>query len=154
MDDIIMECYSLVDDQQVVPKDVVDTSADDGSITASQERQMMDVYIPLDDCLKCRVELSRCEVSDEVRHLSSLINQFGSKMNDAAKDQEEDLFSEEKASTDEKEATWSWQDYFDQYEAAYPSCQQEEEDFHHAYYDENDFDPAIFLNASLYWIPR
>lgn len=55
MDDIIMECYSLVDDQQVVPKDVVDTSADDGSITASQERQMMGVYIPLDDCLNCLV---------------------------------------------------------------------------------------------------
>ena len=50
----------------MVPADVVETSTDDESITASQESQAMNVYIPLNDCLNCRVELSRCEVSNEV----------------------------------------------------------------------------------------
>lgn len=151
---ISRECFSSEDDQQVVPKDVMETSTDDGSITASQERQAMNVYIPLNDCLNCRVELSRCEVNDEVRHLRSVISASAS--NGASEDQEDDLFTEETDVTEreEEKSTWSWQDYFDQYEAAYASCQQEEEDFRVAYYDENDFDPAIFLNASIYWLPR
>ena len=55
---------------------------------------------------------------------------------------------------DEKLETINWQEYFDQLSAAYPSCSQEEEDFSIAFYDENDFDPAIYLNADMSWIPR
>lgn len=63
---MIVEYSSPEDDHQVVPTDVLETSTDDESITASQECQAMNVYISLTDCLNCRVELSRCEVSDEV----------------------------------------------------------------------------------------
>ena len=54
-----------------------------------------------------------------------------SSTNDAPEDSAEDLFTEETDVTERKEeqSTWSWQEYFDQYEAAYASCQQEEEDF-------------------------
>ena len=45
--------------------------------------------------------------------------------------------------------TINWKEYFDLFAAAYPSCSQEEEDFSIAFYDENDFDPAIYLNAGL-----
>jgi hypothetical protein len=55
---------------------------------------------------------------------------------------------------DEKIETVNWQEYFDLLSAAYPSCSQEEEDFSIAFYDENDFDPAIYLNADMSWIPR
>lgn len=66
-----------------------------------------------------------------------------------------DMFEEKEVDENEqKDSTWSWQEYFDEYEAAYACCRQEEEDFRIAYYDENDFDPALFINASLDWIPR
>lgn len=54
----------------------------------------------------------------------------------------------------EEESPWSWEEYLDLYSAAYPSCQREEDEFYLAYYDEMDFDPALFLNASFPWIPR
>lgn len=52
---------SLDDDSQLVPND--DDDDDDEAITASQEAQFMNVIIPLDDCLKCHVQLTHCQVS-------------------------------------------------------------------------------------------
>jgi hypothetical protein len=56
----------------------------------------------------------------------------------------------EEEQDDQEVETINWKEYFDLFAAAYPSCpQQEEEDFSIAFYDENDFDPAIYLNAGL-----
>lgn len=52
---------SLDDDPQLVPND--DDDDDDEAITASQEAQFMNVIIPLDDCLKCHVQLIHEQVS-------------------------------------------------------------------------------------------
>ena len=41
----------------------------------------------------------------------------------------------------------SWKEYVDLLSAAYPSCREEEEEFSTAFYDENDFDPAIFFEC-------
>ena len=53
----------LEDDPQLVPNDDDDDDADTESITASQEAQLMNVIIPLDDCLKWHVQLTYCQVS-------------------------------------------------------------------------------------------
>ena len=47
------------------------------------------------------------------------------------------------------EEPWSWDKRVDLLISAYASCRQEEEDFWLAFLDEDDFDPAIFLNANL-----
>lgn len=69
-------------------------------------------------------------------------------------DETENNEEEEEEKEKEEESPWSWEEYLDLYSAAYPSCQQEEDEFHLAYYDETDFDPALFLNAGMPWIPR
>jgi len=53
---------SLDDDLQLVPNDD-DDDDDDEAITASQEAQLMNVIIPLDDCLDCHVQSTHCQVS-------------------------------------------------------------------------------------------
>ena len=53
-------------------------------------------------------------------------------------------------SMDERDdSAWNWDEYFGLLTAVYASCHQEQEDFNLAYYDETDFDPALFLNANL-----
>lgn len=45
--------------------------------------------------------------------------------------------------------------YFEAIAAVFASPQKDEEENHFniAMYDENDFDPAIFLNANAPWVP-
>lgn len=120
--------HSRTIQQQDMSKD--DLSDDDASITSDQETELINVIIPLDDCLDCHVQLTHCQVIEI---------------------DEEDVDESE-------ESTWSWEDYFNLFTAAYPSSQEdevaEEVECTIAVYDENDFDPAIFLNANMYWIPR
>ena len=58
------------DDQQCVPindmeSSIVSTMFDDESITTSQEYQVANAFVSLDDCFDCHVELSRCQVKNE-----------------------------------------------------------------------------------------
>lgn len=72
---------------------------------------------------------------------------FESQIDSTKIDSDEDVDESE-------ESTWSWKEYFNLFTAAYPSSQEEELECTIAVYDENDFDPAIFLNANMDWIPR
>ena len=45
------------------PEWVSNDDDDDASITSDQEAQLMNVIIPLDDCLDCHVQLTYCQVS-------------------------------------------------------------------------------------------
>ena len=66
---------------------------------------------------------------------------------DIDEEQEQEQENEQQGGNDDE--PWSWEEYFDLLSAGYASCEQEEKDFSLAYYDENDPDPAIFLNANL-----
>ena len=53
---------SSENDPENMPLDSPSIETDPESITASQEAQAMNVFIPLWDCFDCRVELIRCQV--------------------------------------------------------------------------------------------
>lgn len=65
---------SLEDDPQWVPND---DDYDKESITTSQEAQFMNMINPLDDCLKCHVQLTHRQLS-QLKFLSMIIRIFES----------------------------------------------------------------------------
>ncbi|CAF2794336.1 unnamed protein product [Rotaria sp. Silwood2] len=102
----------------------------DGDISVNGDIEDLEADVPLCDCFNCHVILSRCEIDEPSKPCDDL---FADLTNLCEEDQN-------------GEST-NWKEYFDLLLASYPSCSQEEEDFSIAFYDENDFDPAIYLNA-------